>query len=574
MLRLAMALPLLLGRSAVVTAEPPKKCYWGGKPWCGPYCDTCGPGHEVCGAAFGPEAPTFHLMDSSCGTQDPNAPIYDPAHGVYHMFWQAHTARPCAGDFRAAPSIGHAVSRDLVRWAHMPVAIWNGGSHAYDADAIYSCSATLVDGVPTIVYPGLCESSDWAGGVCQTWPGKGTTLNIATPANMSDPLLSEWTKSPLNPIANRTTDAPSTAWHTGSGEWRFMTSGAGSNWIFSSEDFRTWRHVGNLSSVAAGACPSLFPFPPLTPGVDGTAPANATHVAKASLATPVFHDILTAGSYTAGARGSTGTWTTIHAPVTMDGGQVFAGKDMWDPVKKRRLYWAWAHDVAPASALTLTRAITYHPMLKTFVYSPLEEQALLRGQQLAAVGRTPLPPVMGAATSEQPGAFDRTLWLSKGWKHGDGNATEIRVTFALPSQAARLGVVVMSSTTDGAAPTDGTLFYVDYTPPPAAAQTSPWSVHAGAMDVGRKTASSVAADSQVRTRSTGPPAFWPPYNQELQLLPSDQNLTLTVFVDRTFAECFFAGGRTVLTRSVGRFGPPLAAGVAVPLRLQRSQNCF
>jgi hypothetical protein len=238
---------------------------------------------------------------------------------------------------------------------------------------------------------------------------------------------------------------------------------------------------------------------------------------------------------------------------------------MWDPVKKRRLYWAWAHDVAPASALTLTRAITYHPMLKTFVYSQLEEQALLRGQQLATVGRAPLPPVMGAATSEQPGAFDRTLWLSKGWKHGDGNATEIRVTFALPSQAARLGVVVMSSTTDGAAPTDGTLFYVDYTPPPAAAQTSPWSVHAGAMDVGRKTASSVAADSQVRTRSTGPPAFWPPYNQELQLLPSDQNLTLTVFVDRTFAECFFAGGRTVLTRSVGRFGPPLAAGVAVPL---------
>ena len=36
-----------------------------------------------------------------------------------------------------------------------------------------------------------------------------------------------------------------------------------------------------------------------------------------------------------------------------------------------------------------------------------------------------------------------------------------------------------------------------------------------------------------------------------------------MYVDNTFAEGFFQGGRTVLTRSVGKVGHSLAAGMAV-----------
>jgi sucrose-6-phosphate hydrolase SacC (GH32 family) len=225
-----LVLLVLEGAAAAVAAAGASLCYWP-PPNCGPYCRSCGgPGHQACGPPL--SGPQFHIRDQTCGTQDPNAPIYDPLHGVYHMFWQAHTARPCAGDFKAAPSIGHAVSRDLVKWARVEVAIWNGGQGTYDADAIYSCSATLVDGVPTIVYPGLCESSSWADGLCQTWPGKGTTMNIATPANRSDNPLSrgEWVKFGQNPVANRTTDAPTTAWRTADGEYRLATT---DSWIWS-----------------------------------------------------------------------------------------------------------------------------------------------------------------------------------------------------------------------------------------------------------------------------------------------------------------------------------------------------
>ena len=65
-----------------------------------------------------------------------------------------------------------------------------------------------------------------------------------------------------------------------------------------------------------------------------------------------------------------------------DKGDAYASKDFWDPVKKRRISWAWAK-VPPGSAQTLPRVMTYHPLLKQIVWSPAEEQADLRGSVLA-----------------------------------------------------------------------------------------------------------------------------------------------------------------------------------------------
>ena len=72
---------------------------------------ACGPGNDFCGEAF-TDAPAYHLMDQhGCGEvracqilaifsyvqatlilhghqNDPNAPVYDPVHGVVHHFYQ------------------------------------------------------------------------------------------------------------------------------------------------------------------------------------------------------------------------------------------------------------------------------------------------------------------------------------------------------------------------------------------------------------------------------------------------------------------------------------------------------
>ena len=87
---------------------------------------------------FGKNTPQFHVKDASCGENDPNGPSYDPVHGVYHLHYQNHVG------LHGGRTYGHAVSKDMTKWAHMPDSIWN--DHSYDASAIYTGSATIVNG--------------------------------------------------------------------------------------------------------------------------------------------------------------------------------------------------------------------------------------------------------------------------------------------------------------------------------------------------------------------------------------------------------------------------------------------
>ena len=158
-------------------------------------------------------------MVFSCRTNDPNGPFYDPVHKLYHNFYQIHVAedQKGAGD---GPDWGHWVSKDFVRWAQLPVAIWN--DRYYDNSAIFTGSTTIVDGKPVIMYPGKCK------GACNEGKG-GFTYVLVVPKNESDPLYVEWTKEgsvggkPFrNPVVNTTGDDPSTAWRTKHGEWRLI----------------------------------------------------------------------------------------------------------------------------------------------------------------------------------------------------------------------------------------------------------------------------------------------------------------------------------------------------------------
>jgi hypothetical protein len=45
----------------------------------------CGPGNDQCNASQPPPLPRCHVIDYSCGENDPNGPCYDPKHKIYHV---------------------------------------------------------------------------------------------------------------------------------------------------------------------------------------------------------------------------------------------------------------------------------------------------------------------------------------------------------------------------------------------------------------------------------------------------------------------------------------------------------
>ena len=72
----------------------------------------------------------------------------------------------------------------------MPISVWN--DQPYDSRAIWTGSATIVNGSVVQVYPGLCEH--YKNGTNPGCPG-GTNLCIAVPEDASDPLQTNWTKT-------------------------------------------------------------------------------------------------------------------------------------------------------------------------------------------------------------------------------------------------------------------------------------------------------------------------------------------------------------------------------------------
>jgi beta-fructofuranosidase len=347
----------------------------------------------------------FHPGSECHGENDPNGLM--EFNGVYHLFMQDHNPMQLGG---------HLATRDFVHWRRLGIGIWN--DQWYDKAAIWTFSATLVDGAPRIIYPGIAGANA-SNGDCGHGPGgKGCfTHALALPANLSDPWLVDWQKpAHLNPTVrlvdptiassqgiNGENRDPSTAWKSSRGEWRYTDA---SSAIYSSWDFEKWRNIGNID-WGTGDCPDFFVLPPPCPGcaAEGETVVVPTHVRS-----NVGYSL---GRYEEGEPNSTGSWTPLdpeQPEINTDGNgptTFYAAKSFWDASKRRRIMWGWVRlakqglevfstqegdkyqgfkpggcpgvgDVM-TNTNSLAREVTYDPGLQRLNYFPVGEMAALRG---------------------------------------------------------------------------------------------------------------------------------------------------------------------------------------------------
>src|SRR5437868_10071466 len=95
-----------------------------------------------------PDRPVYHFHPPANWTNDPNGTIY--YRGWHHLFYQLNPFAARLG----SQHWGHARSRDLVNWEHLPIAIWP--SQDKGERAIFSGGAAIAaDGRPRLFYTSI-----------------------------------------------------------------------------------------------------------------------------------------------------------------------------------------------------------------------------------------------------------------------------------------------------------------------------------------------------------------------------------------------------------------------------------
>ena len=197
--------------------------------------------------------PQFHFTPARNWMNDPNGLVHYK--GEYHLFYQYNPF----GDEWGHMSWGHAISRDLVHWEHLPVAI-----PEQNGVMIFSGSA-VVDWRNS---SGFCRTADPGDRSCLVavytgYTGKEQNQNVA----YSNDRGRTWTQYPANPVIDlHLADFrdPKVFWHKASRKWIMVTVLSPQHKVrfFASTDLKHWRPLSDFGPAGAVGgvweCPDLF----------------------------------------------------------------------------------------------------------------------------------------------------------------------------------------------------------------------------------------------------------------------------------------------------------------------------
>lgn len=198
--------------------------------------------------------PQFHFTPAKNWMNDPNGMVfYD---GEYHLFYQHNPF----GNKWGHMSWGHAVSKDLVHWEHLPLALPEANDiMIFSGSAVVDWKNTSgfgVDGKPPLVaiYTGHHTTQ------------KRQDQRIA----YSNDRGRTWTKWSGNPVLDiRAADFrdPKVFWHPETSEWIMVLALSPERKVlfYGSPDLKHWRPLGEFGPAGSvegiWECPDLFPLP-------------------------------------------------------------------------------------------------------------------------------------------------------------------------------------------------------------------------------------------------------------------------------------------------------------------------
>lgn len=198
----------------------------------------------------------YHMAPQANWMNDPNGFSY--YNGEYHLFYQHHPYSPEWGPMYW----GHAKSKDLAFWEHLPIAL--APSEDYDIDGCFSGSAIAKDGKLYLMYTG----NKWMGGnrnndlkqvQCLAVSEDGVTFEKLT----ENPAIAETPEGDIHPYHWRDPKV----WQEGDDYYCVLGSKTndekGQVLLYRSKDLLSWEFL-NVAAKGEGnfgfmwECPDLF----------------------------------------------------------------------------------------------------------------------------------------------------------------------------------------------------------------------------------------------------------------------------------------------------------------------------
>ncbi|KOV57011.1 glycosyl hydrolase family 32 [Streptomyces sp. NRRL WC-3618] len=197
--------------------------------------------------------PQFHFTPEKNWMNDPNGLVY--YEGEYHLFYQYNPNGDSWGDM----SWGHAVSKDLVHWQQLPLAL----SHD-DKEMVFSGSAVVdrnnTTGFGTKKNPPMVA--------IYTSHAKDTGIQAQSLAYSTDRGRT-WTRYRGNPvidIGSKDFRDPKVQWYAPTKSWLMTVSMSAEHKVrfYTSQNLKDWKQQSEFGPAGATGgvweCPDLFPL--------------------------------------------------------------------------------------------------------------------------------------------------------------------------------------------------------------------------------------------------------------------------------------------------------------------------